>query len=389
MSNIERESFMPLVWSIAMSCGMKGAEILPAKPVMTPIEVPANASRFFGSRSDALAQPTAMVQLSWDAENPFLVNQRFDAALIRHDSHYCTSVVDLNRIQQLPTLKHIGVSLSLIAGFKSRNIKVADVGCGQGEFVEALRERGIDACGFDPVLRTESKHLHQRYWIPEHETRVDLIVMRCVLPHIERPWDFLDRIAEAQPGALVLVEFQRLEWILDQRIWYQLSHDHVNVFSVRDFATRYDIAAQGQFSKGEWAWVLLDPATRRHTKPTEFPHQFKLTDLLAQRDQFLEEASKVSRCLAVWGAAGKGIVLSHALVNAGTRRVEAIDADPLRWGKYLDGSGVLVHPPGSTEEVARDAVVVVSNPNHLTAVRRAVPSHKVVLPRDFGGPPPF
>ena len=92
------------------------------------------------------------------------------------------------------------------------------------------------------------------------EPPTDLYVMRCVLPHIQRPWEFLGEIAESAPRALVLVEFQRLEWIIENKIWHQLSHDHIYLFSLEDFSSRYKIHESGSFSNGEWGWVLLDPA---------------------------------------------------------------------------------------------------------------------------------
>jgi 2-polyprenyl-3-methyl-5-hydroxy-6-metoxy-1,4-benzoquinol methylase len=100
-------------------------------------------------------------------------------------------------------------------------VRTIDVGFGQGEFVKSLRELGVEAIGFDPVLRHEDEFLFARYWDAEDSPQADIIVMRCVLPHIPQPWKFLEEIATHQKSALVLIEFQKLEWSLRNKSWYQ------------------------------------------------------------------------------------------------------------------------------------------------------------------------
>ncbi len=150
--------------------------------------VPGNASRFFRTREEALEQPDGEVHLVSDSEDPFIRNASFDASLIRHDQSYCTSVVDLDQVVQLPTSSYF---IDRVAPHLHGRRQVVDIGCGQGEFVELLRRSGVAAVGYDPVLRCESPHLHRRYWSPD-ELPAELYVMRCVLPHIPDPWEFLD-----------------------------------------------------------------------------------------------------------------------------------------------------------------------------------------------------
>lgn len=87
--------------------------------------------------------------------------------------------------------------------------------------MKSLRELGVEAIGFDPVLRHEDEFLFARYWDAEDSPQADIIVMRCVLPHIPQPWKFLEEIATHQKSALVLIEFQKLEWSLRNKSWYQ------------------------------------------------------------------------------------------------------------------------------------------------------------------------
>jgi len=88
--------------------------------------LPANSSRFFGTREAALDQPTGAMQLGWDSEDPFLFNTAFNASLIYHDDSYCTSVVDLDQIIQIPTLDYV----DQVVQYLSADPTIADIGCG-------------------------------------------------------------------------------------------------------------------------------------------------------------------------------------------------------------------------------------------------------------------
>lgn len=330
------------------------------------ISVPGNASRSFRSEHDAQSQPRGIVQFGWERNNPYLRNVHFDSRIVSYDSSYCTSVYGFGG-EDIPTLEYFPQIVELL-GYTAH---VTDVGCGQGEFVNAIRKRGINAIGFDPVLRQDSEHLSAKLWVPKESPKTNLIVMRCVLPHIPAPWDFLDQIATHQKSAVVLVEFQKLEWILQNRCWYQFCHDHVNQFSMFDFQSRYEVLLEGGFANDEWGWVLFNPNSRRRVIPYGCPHTLAIKELFEARSDFLSEVSNGARLRYVWGAAAKGSVLSDACHQVGRRPAGAVDANPYKWDQFLEGSGVKVIAPATCGDlITSDSEVLVANPNHLTEVKK-------------------
>lgn len=145
-------------------------------------------------------------------QDPYVFNMAFKSELTRYDSHYCTSIVDINRVIQLATTAYFENQIVPYLS-QSAGSRIVDIGRTQGEFVEFLRGIGFAAEGFDPVLQNSATYLHPRLW-SQGEEEADLYIMRCVLPHIPDPWAFLANLAQASPGCKVLVEFQQLEWIL-------------------------------------------------------------------------------------------------------------------------------------------------------------------------------
>jgi hypothetical protein len=291
----------------------------------------------------------------------------FDPDLIRYDEHYCTTVVDLSQVTQLPTAEYFHTH---VFPHLHHEAHVIDIGCGQGEFVNQLRRYELRASGYDPVLRVPTPGLHSRLWTAE-EPPADLYVMRCVLPHIPEPWNFLQLLEDSSPGCLALIEYQRIEWAIERNVWAQLSHDHVNLFTLEDFKTRFDVLDHGTFSGDEWAWVLIRPGTHHQAPPTVCTLGGKLDALVENRLRDIGALVELGCPIVVWGAAGKGTVLCHALWT-GKVDVQAIDADPRRWHRHLETSGVQILPPAQIAELAKQGcLVIVANPNHLPAVRKS------------------
>lgn len=332
-------------------------------------DVPGNVSRYFTSATQARAQPRGRVELAWDDVDPLLVNRAFDEALVRHDAAYLTTSVQPGGTESLPTIEYFD---EWVAPHLAPESSIVDVGCGQGEFVSWLRSAGRQAVGYDVVLRAETDHLIRSYWDPRQGS-ADLIVMRCVLPHIPRPWDFLRAIGETNPDALVLVEYQRLEFILRHLLWFQLSHDHVNQFTWRDFTDRFDVTGRGTFAGGEWEWVLVRPGTWRSPSPRGCAYAAGIRELAEARSRAMERASATEHPLAVWGAAGKGAMIADALAGSGASPLVAVDRDPRKHGLFMEGSGAEVLSPEEAREALPDqATILVANPRHVRDVREFV-----------------
>lgn len=328
------------------------------------IEVPANASRFFKNSSEAVNAPTGTIQLG--IEDGLLFNRKFDQDLIVYDEQYCTTVSSLRADNTLPILSYLDLVLELF-DFLPR---IIDIGCGQGELVTNLRERGFEAYGFDPVSRTDSDFITKSLWTPS-DANADLFILRCVLPHISSPWEFLDSLFLENPNSLVLIEYQRIEWSIQERIWYQLNHDHVNLFRLENFERRYNVLLSGEFSNHEWQWVLIEASKSSLLVDATPPPAWlpRISALMNDRENFLSKISRVDKRIVIWGAAGKGIVLAHAISKVRTD-FEVTDADSNRWGYFLECSGKEVMCPVNIRDcLDQKSLILVANPNHLSQVQ--------------------
>jgi hypothetical protein len=216
--------------------------------------VPANSSRFFLSREEALNQPKAKINLVYDLQEFYIRNSCYDPTLIKYDQHYCTSVSTLSIDNGSPTQKYFQEK---ITKFIEPNSLIIEIGCGQGEFVNFLTRKGYSVKGYDPVLCKQSRNLIKKFW-DSTEPPADLFILRCVLPHIQNPFEFLNEIVLNSPNCKILIEYQNIKWAIENSLFYQISHDHVNLFMKKDFENRYEIISEGSFMNNEWNWVLIN-----------------------------------------------------------------------------------------------------------------------------------
>jgi len=346
--------------------------------------VPANGSRFFTTKPIAIKQPLGVIQLSYDQRNQILINRKFESNLISYDDVYCTSVQDFSGSYTSPTLLYIFDEIDVI----QENFLVIDIGCGKGEFVTELRNRKVLAFGFDPCAPDHVDYVFKKYYMPG-DMEADLFVMRCVLPHIGDPFTFIDDIFLNYPKSSILIEFQRLEYMIENNLWYQISHDHVNMFSIGDFL-RYRVKKTGKFSNGEWGYVLIQQKDFKNEIPKKSVKDLldlekKLNKLMRIRQLFLENIVLVELPIAVWGAAGKGTVLAHAMSSVRELDI-AVDVDKNKENKYMEGSGCLIiSHVTALQELDPDTLILVANPNHLKQIKEFVQNkYKVELPVSIG-----
>ena len=91
--------------------------------------------------------------------------------------------------------------------------------------------------------------------------------------------------------------------------------------------------------------------------------------LFVTREEELAHLNELDRPIAIYGAAGKGIVFGHALIDSGLFNVCAIDADKNRHGRYMDSSGIRVLGlEEAIKNLPKNSIIAVMNPNHLVSV---------------------
>lgn len=320
------------------------------------IEVPANSSRYFNSPEEARRQISGRINYVLHSDG-YLYNNKYDSSLVKYDNSYSTE-----------NQYHLKISVKAfeeISG-KLSGHRMIEIGCGQGEFTEYLISKGFTAQGIDPVCGVGKSYLKRGFFdlddISESEAK-SVFIMRCVLPHIEHPFNFLDNIFKKFPSALILMQHQRLNFFAKTNSWNSIMHDHVNLFDDNDFANRYNVLSSIFFAKGEWQQILIGKLSGNAT-PRKSTNLESLEKLLESRKNGLSSLRKIDN-IYIFGAAGKGINFAFSCAKEGLKINGAFDDQEKIWGKYLEGSGVPVLSTSGYSPMESAGNLIVMNPNHL------------------------
>ena len=360
--------------------------------------VPANSTRYFNNRDEALAEPFGLLHLevlNSTHTQRYLINSFYDQQKIKYDELYNTE----SQFHVEDSWKNIK---SIFQGLSDsfRKIQVIEIGCGQGEIITRLNSFGIRSIGFDPVLTDSNDHLLKQYFTGEslrnsknydHKTQ-HVFVLRCVLPHISSPMTFIDDLFEEFPSCFIYIEFQNLNEILKSQSWYSFMHDHVNYFTQDSFSD-YNILLSGEFAAQSWVLISNQKQTKDSRKFTNVFQKNKnvqagtstqdwsiiLADARAtvkQRNLSLKRLSQIvgERSLLVYGAAGKGTNFSFAAVASGDFvSISAVDASASKTGRFMECSGVEILSLEAVNKLdLSNTVLAILNKEHESYARNKI-----------------
>ncbi len=369
-------------------------------------EVPVFCNVLYETRSEALAAPCGQMVLAYCPDSGHLFNASFDARLLDYSPSY------ENSLHFSPRFQHFAESLAdrLIQTYAIRNKQVIDIGCGQGDFLELLCQRGNNTgIGFDPSydeaqITTPANRgfsvVQDLYTEKYADRSADLITCRHVLEHIEDPRSFVDTIRKTigdRAGTTVYCEVPNALFILKDLAVWDLIYEHVSYFSRASLSKLFReqgfqvMSAYPHFAD-QYLGIEAQPV-HRHTKAigdvdggvhfnvgsnsgsttesdVETDELAELVGLVASfSDRYEEKVALWSRILddvaakqqraVVWGAGSKGVTILNILDSRD--RIEfAVDINPRKQGKFVAGSGQQIVDPDALTDYRPDVVLLMN-----------------------------
>lgn len=339
--------------------------------------IPAMQNRLFSSRAEALVAPSASLELCQD-ETGLVFNRSFDPAVVAYDEGYQN-----DQGYSLKFQRHLDEVCELCCGhLTSKENLVVDVGCGKGGFVELLREKGVNAIGYDNAYQGDSPYIRKSFFSVDSHDRGHLLTLRHVLEHIPSPWQFVDGIAAANGyEGFLYVEVPDLEWILEHCAYFDLFHEHVNYFRADDFSRRFGdgVIFQSKGFSGQYLSVIINLECVRGCNQSSLARESD-SGLQTAFDQLSEYEDKVyatlteSHEIVLWGAAAKGVMFAAKSPAAIKRRIAyAIDINPRKQGHFMPISGVeVLGPVTGVTRLDPSSLVVIMNPNYEKEIRESL-----------------
>jgi len=330
--------------------------------------MPVQQNRLFDTAGDAIKCPVGDLRLMQDSLTGIVCNDAFRPELMSYDENY-QNEQGYSRVFE----QHLHEVADIVRRHFSGK-SILEVGCGKGRFLDLLKKQGFCITGIDPAYEGNDPDIVRESFSPSLGMTGEAVILRHVLEHIHQPMKFLTSIAEANGGkGLVYIEVPCLEWIRDNRAWYDLFYEHVNYFRRSDFFRLFDrVIDSGTFFGGQYLYVVADIASLRRS-PIEDARTFHFPpDFLAGIDRAVTlMRNGKNKKYAIWGGASKGVVFALHLLRRGAILPDlVIDINPFKQRKYMPVTGMLVSSPEEgMSGLTPDDVILVMNSNYFDEIK--------------------
>lgn len=346
--------------------------------------VPTSLVMLQASEEVARATPTGSIELVRCSTCGLVWNRAFDPALVAYDEGYeATQAAS-------PTFSafQAGLARRLVAACGTPAPRVIEVGCGQGEFLVALRVAGAGpATGFDPawrgVLPGEGIAIHAaRFEGAAVSDHADLVCCLMTLEHILDAADLTRRMAAAlAPQGRLAVMVPDAGRILRHGCFWDVYYEHVSYYtadSLRALLARAGlrVVAIESVYEGQYllAGAVLDNESAHRDVSTTSGPEARFGERAAARiagwRRRLGAGDDDGPRTVLWGGGSKAVAFLTTL-GLGSEVAAVVDINPRRQGSFLPLTG---HRIVSPEDLVDDppAQVVVMNPVYRDEIAATV-----------------
>jgi SAM-dependent methyltransferase len=343
--------------------------------------VPAHQVRLIRSYDAAIHCTSGDIRLAVCHVCGFVWNTAFDPELMDYDEDYESSQAVSPTFNRF----HADLADEVVRRYALAGKDVVEIGCGQGEFLAMLRERGVRrAIGFDPVLRevptTPSVTFIKDWYSEKHaDLAPDFVVAKMVMEHVPDPGRFLTMLRLAIGGretTLAFAMMPEVTRIFRLRAFWDVFYEHCAYFSLGALARAF--RAAGFHVVDLWAgygsqYALITarpgsgpqpplPGEESAAEMVRLAREFgaAVAELREGWARWLERRVAAGRRVVLWGGGSKGVAF---LTTLGIRPAEvpfAVDINEKRAGTYVAGTGQRIVAPAFLADHEPDDVLIMS-----------------------------
>jgi len=361
--------------------------------------IPVHSCILVPSREAALGFPTGDLALGWCSTCGFATNRLFELEMNDYNPEY-------EEVQTFsPTFNAFSAGLvdRLIEKDGLRGKSVIEIGCGKGEFLLELCERGGNrGFGIDPSFRpgrgqwdpkADVQFFAELYDAEKHGAlEADAIICRHTLEHIFETRTFMETVRASlgtRQDALVFFELPDQERVYDERAFWDIYYEHCSYFT--HGALERLFLSSGFEVIDSWKgfadqYLLIEARPLASDERPAFRVEEDLGELGKRVHDFSTDARREvgrwrerfqgwhaeGKKTVIWGAGSKGVAFLTTLGLQG-EVTAAVDINPHKQGYFMPGTGHEVIAPEELVE-GRVDVVVVMNPIYMEEIRSQLAS---------------
>jgi SAM-dependent methyltransferase len=263
----------------------------------------------------------------------------------------------------------------LIEKYDLLDKNVVEVGCGKGHFIKTLFKLGVkNIQGYDPTYKNHDTAIDQlvvkKVFNKENINRkVDFIICRHVLEHVNRPLDFVTSMESClKHDGVMYFEFPDLDWIIKNETFFDFFYEHCNYFAKRSVLRLFGIAG---FKNIIFKYGLNDQyfqieVSRKlaNEKSTEISNMLDFSRIPIFIDKKIILYQKIIEQLdsfVVWGAGAKGVTFLNRLNITRDKCAYVIDVNPNKQNKFIPTTGQKIVAPKILNKIKPKTIIIMNS----------------------------
>ena len=348
---------------------------------------PTHVNFLSSSKDEALACPRGDIVLAVCHDCGLMSNTTFDPALLTYREGYENSLHYSSVFQQYAEK----LADELIERFDLRGKTIVEIGCGRGDFLYMLCERGPNqGIGYDPShseppdkpqIHDQVRFVKDLYSDRYADQSADFVCSRHTLEHVYRPADMLGALRQAldnRLGTPVFFEVPNGRYTLDNMFLWDIIYEHTSYFTHEALASAFNASGfdvNHTYTTFGDQYLCVEATPSASVKPVATD----VAPLVAEAERFSSRyQSYVSdwndrlsayqgRKVVLWGGGSKAVTfLNRFAEQAAVEYV--VDLNPRKHGMFIAGAGQEIVSPERLSTYAPDVVIIV-NPLYEAEIR--------------------
>ena len=322
------------------------------------------------------------IQLAHCSECGLIHNVAFDADRLRYKEGYENSLHYSSVFQGYAEW----LADRLIREFQLKSKTILEIGCGDGQFLRMLCERGDNrGVGFDPshVGSTERptddriRFVKDLYTEKYSDIEFDFILSRQTLEHVHRPSDMLVPLRRSigdRLDAPVFFEVPNGLFTLRRLFIWDIIYEHACYYTAPALETTFARAGfrvESTFEAFDGQYVCitaypgteglresLDPEAGRMLESQIDVFESEYAGYVEDWRQRLNDLTK--KTVVLWGAGSKGVTFLNTF-DLREHITHVVDVNPKKHGMFVAGQGQRIVPPAYLADHPVDTVIVANS----------------------------
>jgi len=259
--------------------------------------------------------------------------------------------------------------LQLTKEFSLFGKKVIEIGCGQGEYLELIRESGVDAYGLEYSKDSVSRCLKRGLkvspgFISDNPGRLDNapfdgFYILNFLEHLPDPASALRAIFNnLNDQAIGLVEVPNFNMILDKGLFAEFIPDHLLYFTKATLNLALSLNGFEIIDcKEVWHEYIISAIVRKSQKSDLSYFYNRQLQITTQIKEYIQTCK--GKKIAIWGAGHQALAVI-SLVDLAGKINYVIDSASFKQGKFTPATHIPIVSPASLKTDPVDVVIVMA-----------------------------